>query len=248
VSVSQPYNVTLHLSNARPYLGQTVGITTTVNSTLSPFNYAYAGLPPGCVSVDQAQLGCLPTQAGQYNLSVAVTNSQGSIESAFASMLVIFNFTVTAPNATTVGTNITITVTVGGNNSSASASWMHETSLAASSYTYAYSGLPVGCTSEDVAVLQCTPTAVGVYHITISVHDQAGDKATQHLTISVATPTPAKPSTSPGFLGLPGVEGYLVLGLPMLAMGVGLGLLWNRRRRSGPTGPDPSKAQEQSGP
>lgn len=61
-----------------------------------------------------------------------------------------------------------------------------------SSYSYAYSELPPGCSSSNTPALSCTPTAVGIYEVTIKVSDSSGTTTTEYP-ISVV---PVPPSIS----------------------------------------------------
>ncbi len=56
-------------------------------------------------------------------------------------------------------------------------------------FTYAYSTLPDGCTTADVAVLSCTPTETGSFTVGVNVTDSLGDtaNAVTRLTVSVST-------------------------------------------------------------
>jgi hypothetical protein len=95
-------------------------------------------------------------------------------------------------------------------------------------FTYAYSGLPPGCTSADVAVLTCTPTQAGKYSVTVNVHDQVGDHQTHTVLVNIV------PANSGGLLGLSGNDGYYLLAGIGAAVILGLiaVVLVMRRRRS----------------
>ena len=53
-----------------------------------PFAYRYEGLPPGCGSVDQPTLTCTPSEAGRYNVSVAVSTATGANASASTDVII----------------------------------------------------------------------------------------------------------------------------------------------------------------
>ena len=96
-------------------------------------------------------------------------------------------------------------------------------------YTYGYAGLPAGCTSSNTSTLACVPSASGAFSITVRVADSGNDSVASTLTLEVQGPAP-----SPGFLGLPGIVGYAVLGaLVAMAVGVVSVLVYRGRRRGG---------------
>jgi hypothetical protein len=52
-------------------------------------------------------------------------------------------------------------------------------------YTYQWSGLPVGCTTSDLAILPCTPSRFGLYNVSVEVMDVKGRSATANMTVQV---------------------------------------------------------------
>ncbi|MDE1820730.1 MAG: hypothetical protein KGI98_07760 [Euryarchaeota archaeon] len=55
-------------------------------------------------------------------------------------------------------------------------------------YHYAYSGLPAGCTSTNVASLPCSPSAVGTYSVDVWVNDSASGKVSSTTSFTVYQP------------------------------------------------------------
>ena len=49
-----------------------------------------------------------------------------------------------------------------------------------------YTGLPPGCTSQNVTVLVCTPTATGRYLVNVSENDSLGSPAIKNATVTIA--------------------------------------------------------------
>jgi YVTN family beta-propeller protein len=185
IAVDPELVVGLAVSNATPALGQSIAIYASASGGALPYSYAYSGLPPGCVSVDSRSIGCLPTQSGFYNTSVNVTDGNGVTVAATVAIQVIFEFTVAIPSQVTVNHAFTISVKPQGG---------------FGTLTYAYNGLPPGCASADVAQLSCTPTRVGSYTISISVHDQAQDSGVEQFSlkvVNVGSPTLASYFESP---------------------------------------------------
>jgi DNA-binding beta-propeller fold protein YncE len=200
---------TLAVSNSTPALGQSVEFNATGSGGLSPYSFYYGGLPPGCVSVDSPTIGCLPTQAGFYNVSVTVSDGSGGEAGATVAMRVIFDFTLVAPSQTTVGEPLTLHVLFPGTESGV---------------TYAYSGLPPGCLSSDAPTLTCTPDRVGTYTVSATVENTAGDRATHAAVVNVV-PWSVSLLTSPFVLG--------GIGLALIA-GVGTAIYLVRGRRGRP--------------
>jgi len=223
VSVASALTVKLSDSNSTPLLGQTVAFVANASGGASPYSYAFVGFPPGCVSEDKPSVGCLPTQADFYNISVTVTDLNGGTASANVSMHVIFDFNVIVPTSTSAGNPFTISVNT---NETFSGGTAVVPAAGFGAFTYNYTGLPPGCTSQNAARITCTPSQVGTYHITVSVHDQVGDHNTHTVVVNVV---PAK--TAPGFLGLTGNTGYVVVGGSVAAVVIAVALFVRLSRR-----------------
>ena len=317
VRVYPALQVNLSLSSPTPLLAQTVAITSNASGGNPAYNYSYLGLPYGCYSENKPTIGCLPTQADWYNITVAVTDRSNNTVRATVSMHVIFDFNVVVPSSSPVGKQLTImvntnqtfngstlttyhvsftesgipnnttwSVTVNGvpetatvKNSSGTSIGFSEpngtytytigsvSGYAASpssgsitvagaaqslpiaftkaallalpgqmgpaggygTFSYSYSGLPPGCTSEDVAVLTCTPTQAGKYVVTVSVHDSAGDHQAHSVIVNILAAQPSS-GLPPGLLGMSGYEGYYLLG-GSAAVVLALVVVVLRRRR-----------------
>jgi YVTN family beta-propeller protein len=76
-------------------------------------------------------------------------------------------------SAFVLGSSVTLTITASGGTGV---------------LTYAYGGLPAGCSSANVSALTCTPTATGVFRITATVTDAAGRRATATVDVTVNPP------------------------------------------------------------
>jgi len=55
-------------------------------------------------------------------------------------------------------------------------------------YSFAYTGLPAGCTSANTSVLDCTPTTAGTYAVRVNVTDEAGNWTVATLSWLVTDP------------------------------------------------------------
>jgi DNA-binding beta-propeller fold protein YncE len=63
-------------------VGSIVDLNVTLRGGASPFAYAYAGLPPGCTTVDRDYVECQPTSTGNFTVSVRATDADGSTANA----------------------------------------------------------------------------------------------------------------------------------------------------------------------
>jgi YVTN family beta-propeller protein len=132
---------------------------------------------------------------GTYNFTVdaipgfSAAPMAGSRVVAGLGQYVLINFTAEA-------SVLTASLVADPTNFSLGASTELTTSAAGgtSPYSYAYSGLPSGCTTSDTAGLACTPTSVGTFVVTVNVTDSTGAHATAHATFTVHPAT--GPSTN----------------------------------------------------
>jgi PKD repeat protein len=67
-------------------------------------------------------------------------------------------------------------------------------------YTYHYSPLPPGCSSQNVTSLTCIPTTAGTYPVNVSVTDEVGTVVNATATLRVIGPLTGSLSTSLGEL------------------------------------------------
>jgi hypothetical protein len=164
-------------------VGQSSELKGTVSGGSGGLAYAWTGLPAGCASTNAASVACAPTAPGAEGVLLTVTDSNGAsvvvgpatLEVAPALGSASIAVSSTSP---TVGSTLVFSASVAGGTGPLS---------------YAWSGLPVGCTAADVATLACSPTATGASTATVTITDAAG------ATISATAPAVtvgAAPSTS----------------------------------------------------
>jgi Galactose oxidase, central domain len=149
-------------------LGNTTILVVTTAAGSGNLAYGYAGLPPGCGTLDQATLTCSPTAAGTFDVQVTVTATNGS--------------------STSVGTNVTVEPAGGGADPlvtafgavpdpvvvGATTVLAVDASGTAAPLTYRYAGLPPGCPSANLSVLPCDPSIAGSFAIEVIVQDTLG--------------------------------------------------------------------------
>jgi YVTN family beta-propeller protein len=157
--------------------GRPSTLTVTTSGGTEPYDYAYAGLPPGCSSSDSASVVCVPSDVGVYAIRAYVTDSAGGLSNATLSLTVnpdpaISSFSASANMIDLGGSTIMNVSVVGG----------------IQPYAYTYAGLPAGCSSVDVSSLGCGPTASGIFSIRASVNDSDGMLASSVLTLTVNPP------------------------------------------------------------
>ncbi|MCI4335074.1 MAG: hypothetical protein L3K04_05565 [Thermoplasmata archaeon] len=151
-------------------------ITAYVNVTggTLPYSYTYTNVPTGCTFLPGAVSTCNPTSTGPYSILVTVTDAAGMATNATLNGTVLADPSVSSffsvPRAIDIGQPIRLGVTAAGGTTP---------------YAYSYSGLPLGCTSENSPSLVCTPGATGTFPITASVTDAEKMVATSLLQLVV---------------------------------------------------------------
>ena len=73
--VSRIVIVGIALSPSSVNVGSTLSGKVTVTGGVAPLRYSWAGLPSGCSDPASANLTCVPTQSGTFNVSVTVTDA-----------------------------------------------------------------------------------------------------------------------------------------------------------------------------
>ncbi|MDG6913399.1 MAG: YncE family protein, partial [Nitrososphaerota archaeon] len=145
-------------------LGTAVNFQATVSGGQPPYVYSYRGLPRGCSSVDNVSLSCTPTLSGSYTPVFTVQDASSVNQTMSISLMVDTRPSVTlSVGQTQVDVNQTVrflaTVTGG-----------------AGPFTFQYSPSSAisGCASATTSELNCTPTSVGTFTVTVNVTDSLG--------------------------------------------------------------------------
>jgi len=171
----------------------TVGTSTSFTANPSggspPYTFTWSNLPGGCSSTDQS-FTCTPTQSdagNSYNVTYTVKDSANNTATSSATSLKVNPCALTTTNPTINPTTITLGQTV---------SFSTTTSCGIPPYSYAWNGLPGGCSSQNASQFSCTPTATGTFTITVTVTDSTGKSFTSGsstLTVNpVSTGLPTK--------------------------------------------------------
>lgn len=234
VSATSPIITSFTASPNPLTLGDELTLTVAVTSGTPTYTYSYSDLPPGCTSSNTPTLTCVPTSAGTYVISVLVTDSASKtasnsvsldITSGTSGVLSVTSFTA-SPNPVKV--NATVVLTVGLTGGTAP-------------YSYAYSSLPPGCSTQNSDSLQCTPTTVGSYQISVTVTDAKGATASSSLALVVQ----AASTTGSTSAGIPAV-GLLIVIIVIIIAVAAIILHTRRSRRSAQAPPRPGLEPPQS--
>jgi hypothetical protein len=135
-------------------------------------SFVYSGLPPGCTNPPAEEFSCDPTEPGSYEIRLNVTDSAGASSNATVQIRVVPTLSVTANESTPTldagqPWNLTV-LAVGG----------------LPSYSYAYSGLPLGCVVEE-AFVPCVVPEPGVFHVGVEVTDSLTVNAWANVSVVV---------------------------------------------------------------
>jgi len=154
--------------------GQSVSFTAAPSGGSGTYiNYSWSGLPTGCPASNSATITCAPSTAtgSPFSVTVAVNDSNGfTVNSSSLSFAVDTALVVPAPSVThnpaDVGQSITFTVSPSGGSNSFT--------------TYAWRGLPAGCTPSNSAIITCasSTTAGSPFSISVAVTDSNSNRVT----------------------------------------------------------------------
>ncbi len=218
-------------------LGATSTLTGLVSGGTTPYAYAWTGLPAGCSTANRASLSCTPTAAGTFTVTLTVTDAQAKTGQGSATLTV----TTSNPGAPTVSVSANPTTVPVQKATTLTGSVTGGTTP----YTYAWTGLPTGCSSQNAATLTCTPAATGTFTITLTVTDGAGKTGQGSVTITVSSSGGGNnnQTTSPGGSLLSNPLLFLVLIVAVVAI-VAFALLLRRKRSSSASAPPPSGTAE----
>ncbi len=181
--------------------GDSIQFTASVQGGKPSFSYAWAFGDGGTGS--GAQVTHTYTTAATVNPTLSVTDSTGRTGSTGAGC----NFTVNAAPQPTIS-SFTANPSVIPLGSSTNLSVV--ASGGTSPYSYAYTGLPKGCTTGNTKTLLCTPSATGNFSITVTVTDARSQSVSKSTSLVVKNP------------GGPGITSF-TLSAPTISLG---GTVW----------------------
>jgi YVTN family beta-propeller protein len=174
--------------------GQLVTFEAATTGGVGPYEVRWGGLPTGCAAASSVLEPCNTTQTGIKTITANVSDADGATASETALSVVFRPPLVVTLTATRqrldVGQAANLTAMVSGGTGG---------------YTYAWSGLPTGCSSNGSDALTCAPKVAGNWSVTVTTTD-AGDFDTGTATIDlesfgplwVSVPTSNKASVDLG--------------------------------------------------
>ena len=143
---------------------QATTLSTTASGGSGGDSFSWSGLPTGCSTSNAASISCTPSAAGNYSITVSVTDSNGwTAPSQSLSLTIYRDPTVSTPTSSkwSVDTGQSVSFSTGAYRGYGG-------------YTYLWSGLPTGCSSSNARAISCSPSAVGSFSITAKVTDGNG--------------------------------------------------------------------------
>jgi len=201
VVVNSDPAVSLTVSHPALDVGQETALQAVASGGTGSYTYAWSSLPVGCAAAPVATINCAPTSSGLSFVEVVMTDSAGWIASVQQLVTVYSDPTIVgvqvSPDPVVEGSTVQLAVNVSGGRVP---------------MNFSYVGLPSGCSSEDLAVLNCTPHHLGTYSVQVVVTDADGYRSN----------TTAKFTVDAEFLGLPLGEGYLLLDGTILGTAVAI--------------------------
>lgn len=155
-------------------LGNPTTILLTTSGGSAPLSVSYPALPPGCTAAPTLRLNCTASAAGNFTITARIADAAGWNASASVLLIVNAHPTVVAflSNATLldIGQSVSLSTVASGGTPPLS---------------YAYAGLPPGCSSANAPDVACAPTSPGNYTVEVNVSDAFGWSARAALALSV---------------------------------------------------------------
>ncbi|MDE1820430.1 MAG: hypothetical protein KGI98_06205 [Euryarchaeota archaeon] len=168
-------------------LGQSTTLALSPSGGRAPYTISWFGVPTGCTASGTSFL-CTPTATGTYSVYATDADSNGAtVTSGAVTVNVLADPQIVSlasnRSATDLGTGFTITV---------------QAIDGTGSYSYTWTGLPLGCVVPGLSTITCKPTVVGPFTLRVYVNDSTGTSTSQTLALMVdSDPTTTAPTASP---------------------------------------------------
>ncbi len=184
-----PFVTGVTLSRSAIDVGQSTVVSISAGGGVGPLTFGFKGLPGGCSSANVSALTCAPTANGTFGITASASDQYGFGASGSAELSV--HPQLEAPRLVANESSVELNRSV---------SFLLGVSGGTLPYAYSFTGLPIGCTSNDSATLTCAPRETGTFQVNATVTDALGEYVTRSATLEVtAVPTSSQPnSTSPG--------------------------------------------------
>ncbi|MFI5414348.1 MAG: hypothetical protein ACHQ16_01585 [Candidatus Lutacidiplasmatales archaeon] len=155
-------------------IGATTILSASVVGGSGVYSYSYSPLPAGCPAVNFSSFRCVPQSTGTTTVGLVASDGLGGLVWGNVTLTVRPLPTVSAftpgPATVTEGVPTTLAVTVVNG---------------VGPFTYVFSGLPTGCTTQNHSRVNCTAAAAGSFPIDVAVTDADGAHAVGHTTLTV---------------------------------------------------------------
>ncbi|MCI4318689.1 MAG: hypothetical protein L3K23_00960 [Thermoplasmata archaeon] len=175
-------------TSSRPSVDVGQRVTFLANETggTPPISYVYTGLPSGCASANTDQLSCRPGAPGIFVVTVNASDAFGVYNRSSVILSVAADPAVLGlafgPDKVDLGVTTTLNFTVVNGTGA---------------YTFAYRGLPPGCSITGGSGNTCQATSAGTFTVTVMVTDGAGFVVNATTTL-VVSPVPSISSFNVG--------------------------------------------------
>lgn len=173
-----------------------VGATASVSAPGASTD-VWSGLPGGCLGTATLTVTCTPSSSdvGSFSVTISVTDGNGfTVTSGPLTLVVTARPTLSGLTSDRASADVGQVVTYTAVGSSGSGG-----------LTFAWSGLPTGCTGSDVWVLVCVVASPGTSSTTLSVTDSNNVTVSWNLGVSLTAftdPSISTPSPSPSALDI----------------------------------------------
>jgi YVTN family beta-propeller protein len=159
-------------------VGQATNFSVSVSGGVPPYNYTYAGLPPGCDSLNVSTLKCVPSAAGDFTVKVVVIDSSEHAATDTTSLTVA---SVTVPTLTSVAVSPLTANVQTGKTLSLNATVTCTSNPCPSGVTYAWtlsnSSLGSVSPSDSSATTFTAGSSVGAVAVTVTAALNGVEKA-----------------------------------------------------------------------
>jgi hypothetical protein len=144
-------------------LGQSAILNANVIEGTPPYSFVWTNLPIGCVTNNTPALTCSPVAPGTYIIEAQATDAFNNTIAGNLSLVVNRDPQFASGGATPSYVDAGAKLNLYSN-----------ASYGTAPYSYAFTGLPTGCTATNARVATCTPTTAGNFTVVEHITDAAG--------------------------------------------------------------------------
>lgn len=165
-------------------VGEQVTFQAVLAGGIAPYRFLWSALPSGCIAANTPQITCVLLAAGSSTVGVNVTDADSVTTSASAAVTVGAAPSVTVnllPGELELGQSGAIVAMVQGG---------------IGTIYFVWTELPAGCPVPNASLVNCDPSATGIFPISVTVQDSLGLQATSSA-VSLAVVAPPSLTVSP---------------------------------------------------